>query len=319
MTAAVYQQYGSPEVLQVKQVEKPAPQPHEILIKVRATAVTSGDCRLRRADPFAVRFVFGLFKPRISILGDGFSGIIEAVGEQVTRFKPGDEVFGTTGLGFGSYAAYVCVPETGVVALKPHNMSHEEAATIHFGAATALHFVRKTKIGAGQQVLVLGASGAVGTAVVQLAKSLGAEVTGVCSTANVDLVKAIGADHVLDYRKDDLALYTGRYDVVVETVDKYPIRLCRSLLRKQGTLALVAALLGGMLQGLWISLTTSHRVVSGVAIEKLDDLLHLRQLIEAGQLHSVIDRVYALADIAEAHAYVDDGHKKGNVAIQVGA
>jgi NADPH:quinone reductase-like Zn-dependent oxidoreductase len=316
MKVAAFQNYGSPEVLQLKEVSKPEPQDHEICVQVRATAVTSGDCRLRRADPFAVRFFFGLFKPKKQVLGDGFSGIVAAVGSQVKQFKVGDEVFGAMGMGFGAYAEYICLPETDVVAQKPANIGHESAATIHFGGATALHFLKKANVGAGQKVLVIGASGAVGTATVQLARHLGAEVTGVCSGSNVEMVKSIGASRVIDYQKEDFASLGERFDVVIDTIGKADYGQMLSVLKKNGTLVLVAAMLGGMLRGAWTSLTSSKKVVTGVALEKLDDLLFLKNLLESGGLKSVVDRIYPFEKIAEAHRYVDGGHKKGNVALR---
>lgn len=319
MKVAAYKNYGAPEVLQIREVATPTPKTHEICVKVYTAAVTSGDCRLRRADPFAARLFFGLFKPRVQVLGDGFSGVVTAIGSEVKQFKTGDEVFGTMGMGFGAHAEYICLPEMGVVTSKPANISHETAATIQFGGATALHFLQKAKVQAGQKVLILGASGAVGTAAVQLAHYLGAEVTGVCSGANVDMVKSIGADRVIDYKKEDFVSLGAHFDVVMDTVGKADYRQMLSVLKPNGTLVLVSAMLGGMLRGLWTSLTSNKKVVTSVAIEKLDDLLFLKKLLESGHLTSVIDTVFPLEKIAEAHRLVDGGHKKGNVAVVMGA
>jgi NADPH:quinone reductase-like Zn-dependent oxidoreductase len=318
MQVAAFEKYGSPEVLQIKSVPKPQPKDHEICIKIQATAVTSGDCRLRRADPFAVRFFFGLFKPKKQVLGDGFSGVVESVGNKVKRFKVGEAVFGTMGMGFGAYSEYVCLPETGVVATKPDNLDHEAAATIHFGGATALHFLKKAKISAGQKVLIFGASGAVGTAAVQIAKHFGAEVTGVCSGANVEMVKSLGATRVVDYQKEDFAGLGANFDVVIDAVGKADYRRLLSVLGKNGTLVLVSAMLGGMLRGAWTSGTSDKKVVTGVAIEKLEDLFFLKNLLESGHFKSVVDKVFPMEKIAEAHRYVDGGHKKGNVAVKMG-
>jgi NADPH:quinone reductase-like Zn-dependent oxidoreductase len=319
MKAIVYTQYGSPEVLVLKEVTKPAPKANEVLIKIKATAVNSGDWRLRKADPYAVRLFFGLTKPKVTILGGVFSGEIEAVGKDVKRFKVGDCVFGSTALssGFGAYAEYKCLSEEAVLALKPKNLSHTEAAVIPFGATTALHFIKKSAIQPGQKVLIYGASGAVGSAAVQLAKYFGAHVTGVCSTANVALVKSLGADKVLDYTKEDFSETAEPYDVIMETVNKVTFSRCIRALRPKGILILSAAGLADMLRGAWTSLLGTQKVLTGVISETAEDMAFLKELIEAGQLKPVIDRTYSLAQMAEAHAYVEKGHKKGNVAIAV--
>lgn len=317
MKAAIYTQYGPPEVLQVKAVEKPMPKSNEILIKVKATAVNSGDWRLRKADPFAVRFIFGFMKPKINILGSVFSGEVESVGNQVKLFKAGDQVFGHTDMNFGSYAEYNCLPENGSIALKPANISHEEAAVIPFGGVTALHFIKKAAIKPGQKVLVVGASGAVGSAAVQLAKSLGADVTGVCSTGNIALVKSIGADKVFDYTQEDFTQKGETYDVIFDTVKAISVSRSIKSLNKNGIMILSAAGIPEMLQGAWISMTSSKKVLTGVISHTAADIVFLKGLIEAGKFKPVIDRTYPLEQIAEAHAYVEKGHKKGNVAIEI--
>lgn len=316
MKAATYAAYGSPEVLQIKEIAKPSPKDTEVLVKIHATAATSGDCRLRKADPFAVRFFFGLFKPMKSVLGGVLSGEIEAVGKNVKEFEVGDQIFGSA-VDFGAYAEYICLPETGALAIKPDNISHEEAAALPFGGTTALHFLQKANIQPGQKVLIYGASGAIGTAAVQIAKYFGAEVTGVCSTANLDLVKALGADKVIDYAKTDFAKTGERYDVIYETVNKAPVSSCNAALQKNGTLILGAAMLPAMLQGAWLSLTSQKKVISGVSFGTAALVNFLQKMVEAGKLKAVIDRTYPLAQIAEAHAYVDKGHKKGNVVIRL--
>ncbi len=317
MKAAVYMQYGQPEVLQVKQVEKPTPKNIEILLRIKATAVNSGDWRLRKADPFAVRFIFGLIKPKINILGTVFSGEVESVGEDVKNFKVGDFVFGHTDMRFGAYAEYKCLPENGSVALKPANISHKEAAVIPFGGVTALHFIKKADIKPGQKVLVVGASGAVGSAAVQLAKSFGADVTGVCSTANIELVKSIGADRVIDYTKENFTQNGVTYDVIFDAVKAISVSRSLKSLNKNGIMILSAAGMSEMLQGFWISMTSKKKVMTGVISHKASDILYLKELIEADKLKPVIDRTYSLEQIAEAHAYVEKGHKRGNVAIEV--
>jgi len=317
MKAAVYYEYGIPEVLQVNQIEKPTPKKNEILVRVRATAVNSGDIRLRKADPFAVRFFFGVTKPKINILGSVFSGEIERVGEEVNSFKVGDLVFGHTDMSFGAYAEYICIPENTSVALKPKNITHNEAAVIPFGGVTALHFINKADIKPGQKVLVVGASGAVGTAAVQLAKAFGAEVTGVCSTANVALVKSLGANKVIDYTKENFNQNDEMYDVIFDTVKTIAVSSSLKSLNKNGVMILSAAGMSEMLQGAWISMTSNKKVITGVINHKAADIVFLKELIEEGKLKPVIDRTYPLEQIAEAHAYVEKGHKKGNVAIEI--
>jgi NADPH:quinone reductase-like Zn-dependent oxidoreductase len=317
MKAIVYFKYGAPEVLQLNDVEKPTPKDNEILIKIKATAVNSGDVRLRKADPFAVRFFFGLTKPKKNILGGVLSGEIEAIGANVKRYKVGDSVFGATGMGFGAYAEYKCLPESAVLALKPNNITHEEAAVIPFGGMTALHFIKKANIQSGQRILINGASGAVGTAAIQLAKYYGAYVTGVCSTANINLVKSLGADEAIDYTKEDFTKNGKTYDVIFDTVDKISFSDSLKSLNKKGILILGASGIAGMLQGLWTSITSSKKVITGIISQKTEDMIFLKTLIEKGKMKPVIDRTYSITQMAEAHAYVEKGHKKGNVAITV--
>jgi NADPH:quinone reductase-like Zn-dependent oxidoreductase len=317
MKAVVYSQYGPPEVLYLSVVKKPTPGPDEILVKVRATAVNSGDWRLRKADPFGVRLFFGLMKPKIHILGGVLSGDIEKIGKGVTRFKVGDEVFGSTDMRFGAYAEYICLPESGALALKPIDMKHTEAAVIPFGGAAALYFIKKANISAGQKVLINGASGAVGSSAVQLAKYFGANVTGICSTVNIDLVKSLGADQVIDYTKDDFTQNGETYDVIFDTVKKLPFADCLKSLNKNGVLILSAAGLSDMMKGWWVSMTNGKKVMTGVIVQTADNIAFLKEIVEAGKLRAVIDRVYPLDQIVEAHAYVETGHKKGNVAIEL--
>lgn len=317
MKAAVYTQYGPPEVLKVKQVGKPIPKNNEILLRIKATAVNSGDWRLRKADPFAVRFIYGLIKPKINILGTVFSGQVESVGKDVINFKVGDFVFGHTDMRFGAYAEYKCLPENGSVALKPANISHKEAAVIPFGGVTALHFIKKAKIEPGQKVLVVGASGSVGSAAVQLAKAFGANVTGVCSTANIALVNSIGADKVIDYTKVDFTQNDETYDVIFDAVKTISVSRSLKSLNKNGIMILSAAGMSEMLQGLWITMTSNKKVMTGLISHKAEDILYLKELIEADKFKPVIDKTYSLEQIAEAHAYVEKGRKKGNVAIEI--
>lgn len=315
MKAAVYTQYGLPDVLQLKDVAKPAPKENEILLRIKATAVNSGDVRLRKADPLAVRLFFGLLKPKVNILGSVFSGEVESVGKQVKRFNIGDQVFGHTDMRFGAYAEYICLPEDGSLALKPAGISHDEAAAIPFGGVTALHFIEKAMIQVNQKVLIVGASGAVGSAAVQLAKSYGAIVTGVCSTSNIDLVKSIGADTVIDYTKEDFTQHGQIYDLIFDAVNTISVSRSLKSLAKNGIMILSAAGMTEMLQGLWISMTSKKKVITGVVSHQAADIIFLKELIESGKFKPVIDSTYPLEQIAEAHAYVDKGHKRGNIVI----
>ncbi len=317
MKAAVYTQYGAPQVLQLNEVAKPTPKDNEILVRIKATAVNSGDVRLRKADPFAVRLFFGLMKPKVNTLGTVFSGEVESVGKQVKLFKAGDPVFGHTDMRFGAYAEYICIPEDGSLAIKPANISHGEAAVIPFGGVTALHFIKKAIIKPNQKVLVVGASGAVGSAAVQLAKSYGAIVTGVCSTTNIALVKSIGADQVIDYTKEDFTRNGEIYDLIFDAVNTISVSGTLKSLARNGKMILSAAGMSEMLHGSWVSITSKRKVFTGVIAHKAEDIIYLKGLIEALKFKPVIDRIYPLSQIAEAHAYVEKGHKKGNVAIAV--
>ena len=317
MRAITYAEYGSPEVLKLSEIEKPTPTEKQILIKMQATTVNSGDVRLRKADPFLVRLMFGLLKPKISILGNVISGVVEEIGKEVSLFKVGDEVFGLNDFTMGTYAEYLVVPEGIPLAHKPSNMNFEEAASTVFGGHTALHFLKKAKIQNGQKVLIYGASGAVGSSAVQLAKYYGAHVTAVCSTVNLELVKSLGADSVIDYTKDDLSSLQGSFDVVFDTVDKIPVSKIAKLSKNDGTLILSAALIKGMLQGVWIAKTSKIKVIAGVVEVTSQDMNFIRELAENGSLKPVIDRTYPLDQMQAAHEYVDKGHKKGNVVVKI--
>lgn len=319
MKAIVYERYGPPDVLQAREIAKPIPKDGEILIQVHAATVAAGDWRLRKADPFLARLFNGLTRPkRVKVLGFELAGVVESTGAGVTRFKPGDAVYAACGMGFGAYAEYKCLPETGAVALKPDNMTFEEAAAVPVGACTALQFLRKGNIKRDMRVLVYGASGSVGTYAVQLAKHFGAEVTGVCSTSNVELVKSLGADNVIDYLKEQLPDDGPAYDVIFDTVGKSPFKACLKLLAPHG-LYLEAARISPRqhFRGSWVNLTSGRKVMGGTMQSNAEDLSYLKELIESGKLRSVIDRRYPLEQAAEAHRYVEQGHKKGNVVLIV--
>jgi NADPH:quinone reductase-like Zn-dependent oxidoreductase len=323
MKAIVYTRYGPPEVLQLKELPKPEPKDHEVLIKLHATTVTSGDWRVRtlnvpRGFGLMSRLVFGISRPRQPILGAELSGEIESVGKAVSNFKVGDQVFANTGARLGCYVEYKCLPEDGALAGKPANLSHQQAAAMSFGGATALIFLRRAKVQPGEKVLVNGASGGVGTAAVQLAKHFGAEVTGVCSTANLELVKSIGADKVIDYKKEDFTRGGETYDVIVDTVGTASFSLSKGALAESGRLLLVLGTLPDMLQIPWVSMTTRKKVIAGPANPRAEDLRFLATLAESGQFKPVIDRTYPFEQMVEAHRYVDTGHKRGNVVVTLG-
>lgn len=322
MRAVVFDKYGPPEVLRLQEVAKPIPKDHEVLIKIHATTVTAGDHRLRSLDvptgfKLMSRLIFGFFKPKQPILGSEFSGVVEGLGKDVKNFKVGDEVFGFADASMGCYAEYRCMSERGNVLPKPSHLTHEQAAALSFGGTTALHFLRRGGVQSGQTVLVNGASGAVGTACVQLAKHFGAEVTGICSSANVELVRSLGAEHVIDYTQEDFTKNGQTYDIIVDTVGTVPISRCKASLKERGRILLISGSLPAMLQGMWFSLTTKKKAVAGVALGNLEDLRFLAKLAQDGEFTPVIDRQYSLEQIVEAHRYVDTGRKRGNVVITV--
>jgi NADPH:quinone reductase-like Zn-dependent oxidoreductase len=321
MKAIVCTGYGPPEVLKLKQVNKPSPRNNEALIKVYASSVTTGDCRIR-SFTFARwfwlpgRIMFGFTKPRREIPGWELSGVIESVGKDVKLFKKGDTVFGyNKGVSFGgTNAEYKCLSEDRLVAFDLAKTSYEEAAVISIGGLTALHFLRKAGTRKGQKVLIYGASGSVGTYAVQLAKFYGAEVTGVCSSRNLELVKSLGADHTIDYTREDFTMNGQTYDIIFDTVSKTSFSHCKKSLKPKGYYLTVD---WPFLQALWTFITSSKRIIIGMAPDNTEDLVLLKELIEAEKIKAVIDRSYPLEQAVEAYRYVDTGHKKGNLVLTV--
>ncbi len=327
MKAVVYTEFGPPEVLHLEEVEKPAPKEDEVLIKIHSTSVTTGDSNARGFTHVPPgfgplpRLMFGITGPRIPTIGADLAGEVEAVGKNVKSFNIGDQVYGIDGNNLRAYAEYVCRPEDGALAIKPANLSYEEAAVVPFGATTALYFLKeKGNIQSGQAVLVNGASGGVGNYAVQLAKHFGAEVTGVCSTKNVEFVKSLGADKVIDYTQEDFTKSDATYDIIFNVVGgEISFSKVRGSLKKNGYFLAVAGGLKEAFQMPWTSVIGDKKVVfgGGTASETKANLDFLRELIEAGHLKAVVDRVYSLEEIVEAHRYVDKGGKRGNVAITV--
>jgi NADPH:quinone reductase-like Zn-dependent oxidoreductase len=322
MRAIVATAYGSPEVLEVRVLDRPTPGSGEILVRIHATTVTSGDWRMRSLEVptgFGVmaRLALGVFRLRQPILGSELAGTVETVGSEVTGFGIGARIFAFTGARGGSHAEYIALREDAAIAHKPSNLSFEESAALSFGGTTALSFLRRAGIQRGDRVLINGASGGVGTAAVQLAKHFGAHVTGVCSTGNMALVESIGADRVVDYTREDFVSNGTRYDIIMDTAGTVPFSRARKSLREGGRLLVVLGGVPAMLMGPWAALTTRLRIISGTASGSAEDLRFLAALAEEGRFKPVIDRRYAFDQIREAHRYVDLGHKKGNVVITV--
>lgn len=318
MNAVVQREYGGPDVLRVEQVAKPTPNDDEVLIRIRATTVTAADCLVRTGGPLWGRVILGFRRPRRPIIGTELAGDVEAVGRNVRRFRAGDAVYGFTGFALGAYAEYTCLPERASLAARPTGTTWDEAAALVDGASTALFFLRdKAKLRSGQHVLINGASGSIGCYAVQLAKHLGAEVTGVCSSANVERVRALGADHVVDYTTEDFTSASTAYDVVFDAVARSSFPQCRRVLTPQGVYVTTMIAAPILLQSLWTSIRGGARAMWGMSVEKREHLLVLADLVERGILKPIIDRRYPMAQIADAHRYVDSGHKRGNVVITV--
>jgi NADPH:quinone reductase-like Zn-dependent oxidoreductase len=320
MQAVVYERYGPPEVLAFQEVAIPTPRDHEVLIKIHATTVSAGDWRARSLKMPAGfgpmgRFVLGVTRPRQPILGSELAGDVVATGQAVRSFRVGDRVIGYTGIRKGCHAEYICLPEAGMLARKPANLTYAEAAPLSDGGTVALDFFRRGHLQRGEHVLVNGASGGVGTAAVQLARYFGAEVTGVCSTANVELVRSLGATAVIDYTSEDFTENGERYDVIVDTAGTAPFSRSRGALTARGRLLAVLGGLPDLLRAPWVAMTSRQRIIAGPATPRAADVRLLAELAATGNYRAVIDRRYPFAQIVEAHRYVDAGHKKGNVVI----
>ena len=319
MKAVVWTKYGSPDVLQLKEIEKPTPKDKEVLIKVFAATVTAGDCEVRSSKfPLwlwvVMRLYIGLRKPkRVTILGQELAGEIESVGKDVTLFKKGDQVFASPF--FGAYAEYMCLPEDGMLAIKPINMTYDEAATVPTGGFTSLHFLRQGNLQNGEKILINGAGGSIGTIAIQLAKYFGAEVTAVDSTMKLDILRSIGADKVIDYTQEDFTKSGETYDVILDVVGKSSFSGSLKSLKKNGRYLIANPTLSKMVRGKWTSMIRNKKVITKMAKDNIEDLNFFRELIEAGKLKSIIDRRYTLEQIIEAHSYVDTGQKTGNVVI----
>ena len=323
MKAIVWTKYGPPDVLQLKEVEKPAPKDNEVLIRIYATTVTAGDCEMRNLKfpiylSLPMRIWIGFRKPRGSTIpGTELAGEIEAAGKDVKLFREGDQVFGSAGLAFGANAEYICLPEEEALAIKPANMSYEEAAAVPFGGRDALHFLRLGNIQNGQRILINGAGGSIGTFAVQLARNFGAEVTAVDSTGKLEMLRAIGANQVVDYTQEDFTQSGEIYDVIFDVVGTISFSRSERSIKQNGTYLLANPLGSQIVRGPWTRMTSSKKVIMETASPTTEDLITLRELIEAGKIKSVIDRRYPLEEIVEAHRYVETGHKKGNVVITV--
>ncbi len=331
MRASVLTEFGPPDVLRLREVAKPVPKDRDVLIRVHAASVGFGDTLVRdfsAVSPekfhmpwlfwFLGRLTFGFKKPRVNILGSEFAGRVEAVGKRVTRFKAGDPVFGYRGPRMGGYAEYLCMPENGVLAAKPANMTYEQAAASPYGAIVALGLLRRLRLSSGQDILVVGASGGIGPAVVRLAKfHYGARVTGVCGTARQEYVKALGADEVIDYTKDEYLDRPETYDVIIDVLGKSPYSRCRRILRPRGRLVFVSFKMKQILQMLRTSVLGGKRVICALIAERQEDLVSARELMEAGKIRTIVDRAFPLEQAADAHRYAESGAKKGYVVISL--
>ncbi len=324
MRAASYERYGAPDVISIVDVPKPTPKPNELLIRVNATTVNSGDARMRRADfgsPILTifgRLFLGIFRPRTQVLGTAFAGVVEGIGDEVDRFKVGDRVFGSAGMGMGAHSEYIALKQEATVIDTPEQLSDEDASAIPFGGFTALYFLRdQAKIQPGQRVLIVGASGCVGISSVQYAKSVGAHVTGVCSGKNTELVRSLGADEVIDYTSVDFTKQSQRYDVIFDTVGAVSFGACKGVLNDGGKYLAAEMNTAIICQLLTTRLLGKKRVFGGVAMDKPEYLAVLKEMAESGEMAAVVDRVYGFDQIQDAHARVDTGRKAGSVVVNM--
>ncbi|KAA3644981.1 MAG: NAD(P)-dependent alcohol dehydrogenase [Chloroflexi bacterium] len=328
MKAIVWTNYGSPDVLQLQEVDTPVPRDNEVLVKIHATTVTAGDCEVRRLElplgfSLPIRLYAGFLRPkRIPILGQELAGEVEEVGKHVKSFKKGDQVFGTTGFGFGAYAEYICLPDEpddaqGSLIIKPTNLTYQEAAAVPTAGYEALHFLRKAGIREGKKVLIVGAGGSIGTFAIQLAKHFGAEVTGVDSTEKLEMLRSVGANQVIDYTLEDYTNSGQTYDLIIDVVGKRGVSRRLKLLEPGGYYFLAYAGLSHIILGMWISMTSQKKLKIEASNQNKKDLIFLKELIEAGVLKTVIDRTYPLEQMAEAHRYAESGQKKGNLVITI--
>jgi NADPH:quinone reductase-like Zn-dependent oxidoreductase len=321
--AVVWTKYGPPDVLQLQEVEKPAPKDNEVLIRIHATSVTAGDMELRGLKVpilfrLPARIILGLMRPtRIKILGQELAGEIEAVGKAVKRYSVGDQVFAGTGISLGAYAEYKCLPENGVIGMKPANISYKEAAAISMGGLEALRHIRKAKLQPGQKVLIIAAGGSIGTFAAQLAKHFQAEVTALDSTGKLEMLRSIGADHVIDYTREDFTKRGETYDAIIDVASKSSFSRSKRALKQNGTFISDQLGLSQMIRGVWTSVTKRKKRVKDYRTGRAENLALLKELMEAGKIKTVIDRTYPLEQIVDAHRYVEAGGKKGNVIITV--
>ncbi len=330
MKAVVYTQYGSPDVLRLAEVPIPEPRDNEVRVRVYATPIGYGDLTMRNfanltagrfnmpaAFYFPARIAVGWKRPKINILGGELAGEIEAIGKAVTKFKPGDQVYAYVGMKMGANAEYICLPESGTIGLKPANMSYEQASTLPYGAIMASSLLRKVQIQSGQKVLINGASGGIGSVAVQLAKHLGAEVTGVCGTPRLEYVKSLGADAVIDYTKEDFTQNSKTYDLIFDILGRCVFQRTKHSLKPNGTLLFASFKMKQLKEMLWTSITGGRRVICAMASEKAEDLIITKELVEGGKLKTIIDRCYPLEQTAEAHRYLESAQQKGHVVLVV--